>query len=131
MSNDTLIKTIVTELENKIAKIACADEYFDVLNALTEIIVTTLKKNEQLSAPQAYRRATEVFADAAVAEEEEEAAEAAEEAAKAKAKAEAAAKAKRPRPARRVLKMGKLEYCQLRQRRIAARAAKRVRADDA
>jgi hypothetical protein len=82
-------------------------------------MINILKTAEYLSAPQAYQRAAEVFADAAVAEE----AEAAEEAAKAKAAAEAKAKA---RPARRVLKMGKLEQYQLRQQRVAQRAAKRM-----
>ena len=122
MTDEALIKKIVAALENTLAEIVIA-EHTDALNALTEIIIKTLKTVEDLSAPQAYRRAAEVFADAAVAEE----AEAAEEAAKAKAKAEAAAKAKRPRPTRRVLKMGKFEMYQLRQHRIVARAAKQAR----
>jgi hypothetical protein len=123
MTDEVLIKKIVTTLEEKLADMAIAD-HMDVLNALTELMINILKTAEYLSAPQAYRRAAEVFADAAVAEE----AEAAEGEAKAKAAAEAKTKA-RPQPARRVLKMGKLEYHQLRQRRIAGRAAKRARTE--
>jgi hypothetical protein len=116
MSDEVLIKKIVAALENTLAEIVIA-EHTDALNALTEIIIKTLKTVEDLSAPQAYRRAAEVFADAAVAEE----AEAVEEAAK-------ELEAKR-RPGRRVLKMGKIEQYELRQRRVAARVAKRARTE--
>jgi hypothetical protein len=119
MTDEVLIKKIVTALEEKLADMAIAD-HMDVLNALTEMTINILKTAEYLSAPQAYRRAAEVFADAAVAEE----AEAAEEA----AKAEAAAKAKQPH-VRRVLTMDKLEYYQLRQQRVAQRGAKRARTE--
>jgi hypothetical protein len=121
MSDEAVIKKIVDALEDKLAEMVIAD-HLDALNAVTEVMINILKTAEYLSPSQAYTRASEVFADAAVAEE----AEAAEEAAKAKAKAEAAAKAKQPH-VRRVLKIGKIEQYELRQQRVAARAAKQAR----
>jgi hypothetical protein len=108
MSDEVLIKKIVDALENKLAELVIAD-HMEVLNALTELIITTLKNSEYLSPPQAYRRAAEVFADAAVAEEAEAA-----------AKAAAAAEAKR-RP-KRISSQKKFEQFQIRQRRVAQRA---------
>jgi hypothetical protein len=115
--SEQVIKKIVAALKNKLAELVIAD-HMDVLNALTELIITTLKNSEYLSAPQAYRRAAEVFADAAFAEEAEAAETAAEEAAK------AAAEAKR-RPARRISTQTKSAEFLIRQRRVAQRAAKR------
>src|ERR1017187_9467209 len=89
MSDEALIKIIVAALENTLAELVTAEHTTEALNALTEVIVKTLKTAESLSAPQAYRRAAEVFVAAAAAEE----AEAAEA---------AAAKAKQP-SVRRVL----------------------------
>jgi hypothetical protein len=114
--NDALIKTIVNALENKIAHLACADEYVDVLNALTEIIINTLKENESISTPQAYRRAVDVFADAAMAAEAEE-----------KQAKEAAAEAKAKPPAiRRISTQQKYKHYQARQQRVAQRAARKA-----
>jgi hypothetical protein len=111
MTDEVLIKKIVTALEDKLAEMVIAD-HLDALNAVTEVMTKILKTAEFLLMPQAYRRAAIVFADAAVAEE-----------------AEAKATAKASRPARRVLKMSKLEQFQNRQRRVAARAAKRKQCD--
>lgn len=109
MSDEALIKKIITALENTLAEIVIA-EHTDALNALTEVMIKTLKTIEFLSAPQAYRRAAEVFADAAIVEEAE-------------AEKEAAAKAEaKRRPARHVSTVVKFEQYQKRQRRIAQRA---------
>jgi hypothetical protein len=117
MTDEVLIKKIIKALEDSLAEIEIAD-HMDALNALTAVMIETLKTVEYLSAPQAYRRAAEVFADAAVAEE----AEAAEEAAKAKAASEAKTKAQ---PARRISTQTKSAEFQRRQQRVAQRAAKR------
>jgi hypothetical protein len=114
MSDEALIKKIVVALENTLAEIVIA-EHTDALNALTEMMINILKSVEYLSAPQAYRRAAEVFADAAVAEEVEAAEKAAEAAAKAEAK-------RRPK---RIGSQKKFDQFQIRQRRVAQRAAKR------
>jgi hypothetical protein len=111
MSDEVLIKKIVTALEDKLADLAIAD-HMDALNALTEIIIETLKTNEFLSAPEAYQRASEVFKDAAVAEEVE-------------AAAEAAAKAKRRRHAAATNAQIKFEQFKKRQQRVAQRQRKR------
>jgi hypothetical protein len=76
MSDEVLIKKIVTALEDKLADLAIAD-HLDALNALTEIMIETLKTVEYLTEREAYKRAAEVFADAAAEAAAEEAAEAA------------------------------------------------------
>ena len=116
MSDEALIKKIVIALENTLAEIVIA-QHTDALNALTEVMIKTLKTVEFLSAPQAYRRAAEVFADAAIVEEAE-----AEKEAAAKAKAEA-----KRRPARHVSTVVKFEQYELRQRRIAQRAKRALK----
>ena len=117
MTDEVLIKKIVTALEDKLAEMAIAD-HMDALNALTEVMIKILKTAEFLSPAQAYQRAAAVFSDAAVAEEAEAAAEATAKELEAKR-----------RPARRVLKMGKLDQYELRQRRVAQRAARQARTE--
>jgi endonuclease/exonuclease/phosphatase (EEP) superfamily protein YafD len=116
MTGEAVIKKIVDAFENKLADLAIAD-HMDVLNALTELMIATLKTAEYLAPAQAYRRASEVFIDAAIAEEAEEA--------EAKAKAKAAARAQRP--VRVISTQKKFERFQRRQQLVAARAARQAR----
>jgi hypothetical protein len=116
MSDEALIKKIVAALENALAEIVIA-EHTDALNALTEVMIKTLKTVEYLSAPQAYRRAAEVFADAAIVEEAE-----VEKAAK-----ETAAKAAAKRSPKRISTVVKFEQFKKRQARVAQRAKRALK----
>jgi hypothetical protein len=111
MSDEVLIKKIIKALEGCLAEIEIAD-HMDALNALTAVMIETLKTVEYLSPPEGYRRASEVLKDAAVAEEVE-------------AAAEAAAKAKRRRYAAATNAQVKFEQFKKRQQRVAQRQQKR------
>jgi hypothetical protein len=116
MSDEAIIKKMVIALENTLAEIVIA-QHTDALNALTEVMIKTLKTVEFLSAPQAYRRAAEVFADAAIVEEAEAEKEAKETAAKAAAK----------RSPKRISTVVKFEQLKKRQARVAQRAKRALK----
>jgi hypothetical protein len=118
MSDEVMIKKIIKALDGSLAEIEIADhmDALNALNALTAVMIETLKTVEYLTEREAYKRAAEVFANAATAA-------AAEEAAKAAAEAEA----KRRRHATATNAQIKFEQFKKRQRRVAQRAAKRDR----
>jgi len=97
LSDEQNIRKIVAALETTLAELEIA-EHTDVLNALTEILIETLKTNEYLTESQAYMRIVACFTSAAGKETS--------------------------RPTSKLPAATKFQKFQMRQQRVAQRAAK-------
>lgn len=59
---DQHIETIATAIRTTLAEHK-TEEYMDALNALTQVMIDIVMKNESLSKAEAYQRMAEVFAE--------------------------------------------------------------------